>query len=189
MNGYLSKLLLVTLFLIGCSTNKKLTCTLQPNEVAFIESCTTIEGKPIEGIAPEGRRIGGQPIYKYSSLDSSIGIVNSNIDIDISNVIAILGNKLVQLGTIGSGMSSEIIGIEKIPFNYKEIEIHHITANHISFNIKGKEIKLKVGDSWESQSTKIDTLEFNSSRCVIETISTHKITFHGTVNRAKIIIN
>jgi len=169
--------LLITLILPGCSSkNKMVKSAKNQNQFAFIEFFQTSEGKVLQGKVPPGRRI-DSPTYSFNKETRELQVFRSN-DFAVDSLVAVLGTGKILKGAAGGGVSSLLIGVNKLPFSYSDLEILKIDSKSISVRFKNENITLQIGQEWTQPKTETDTVKLQEVS-VVEILSTTRIQFHG----------
>lgn len=169
--------LLIVLILPACSSKNKMSKSAgAQNEFAFIEFFQTSEGKILQGKVPPGRRI-DSPTYSFNK-DTRVLQVFRSESFAVDSLVAVLGTGKILKGAAGSGVSSVLIGINKLPFSYSDLEILKIDPKSISIRYKDESITLQIGQEWTKSKTETDTIKLEEVS-IVEILSTTKIQFHG----------
>jgi len=169
--------LLIALILPGCSSKNKMAKSEgTQSQFAFIEFFQTSEGKVLQGKVPSGRRI-DSPTYSFNKDTRDLQVFRSN-DFAVDSLVAVLGTGKILKGAAGSGVSSLLIGVNKLPFSYSDFEILKIDSKSASVRYKSENITLQIGQEWTQLKTQTDTIKLEEVS-VVEILSTTRIQFHG----------
>ncbi len=177
--------ILMGLILFGCSSKGKLSTTAIPtDQVAFVEFYQTSEGKALKGKAPGGRRI-DSPTYSFDPQTQNFQIHRMS-SVVVDSVQVLLGTGRILRGAAGSGVSSVLIGANKLPFSYADLEIIKVDPKSIHLKYKDEKITLAVGQDWKVVQSKIDTIQIQEV-AIVETVTTTRIQFYGFHPKSKLV--
>lgn len=169
----------LAILLSGCSSKKSVTqeSFKQSNSFAFVEYYQTSEAKVISGSIPSGRRI-DSPTYHYNKENSTVESYR-NLSFKPDTVILVLGTGRILKGAAGSGVSSLLIGTNKLPLSYGELKIIAIGKESVKVELKGEKITIATSSKWEKTSEYNDTI--NDQSTILRRTITDRISFHGFI--------
>lgn len=177
--------ILVGSMLIGCSSKGKIASAVIPaDQFAFVEFYQSSEGKTLKGKVPSGRRI-DSPTYSYDPQTQNFQIHRMS-GVVVDSVQVLLGTGRILKGAAGSGVSSVLIGVNKLPFNYADLEIIKVESKSIHLKYKDEKITLAVGQDWKVVQTTIDTIKIQEV-AIVETVTTTRIQFYGFHSKSKLV--
>lgn len=187
MKNLLHKLFIGSLAIISlqaCNT-KKLSndFSVPKDQFAFIEYYQTTDGRIIQGQKLPGKRI-DFPTYTF---DLESKVIRSRNDLNFSGdtVQVLLGTGKVLKGAAGSGVSSVLIGIKKLPYSYSELEIVAVDSKTMSIKYGGENITLAVGEELKRDITTRDTIHLDEIVIVEKTVE-NRIVFHGFIPKSSL---
>ncbi len=177
MKTALSALGLVIL-LSSCSSKKSATQEFNLNKgFAFVEYYQTSEAKVISGSIPSGRRI-DSPTYRYNNENGSVESYR-RLSFNPDTVILVLGTGRILKGAAGSGVSSLLVGVSKLPLSYGELKIIAIGKENLKVEFKGEKITIATSSIWEKTTEYNDTI--NDQSAILRRTITDRISFHGFI--------
>lgn len=167
------------ILLSGCSSKKSATQELfkQSNGIAFVEYYQTSEAKVISGTIPSGKRI-DSPTYHYNKENGTVESYRS-LSFNPDTVILMLGTGKILKGAAGSGVSSLLVGANKLPLSYGELKIIAIGKESVKVEFKGEKITITTNSKWEKTTEYNDTI--NDQSAILKRTITDRISFHGFI--------
>ncbi len=187
MKNLLRKLLvgsLAILSLQACNTKKISNDISVPKvQFAFIEYYQTTDGKIIQGQKLPGKRI-DLPTYTFDQ-ESKVIHSRRNLSFSEDTIHVLLGAGKVLKGAAGSGVSSVLVGINKLPYRYSDLEIVAVDSKAMSIRYGGENITLAVGEELKRVITARDTIHLDEIVIVEKTVE-NRIVFHGFIPKSSL---
>lgn len=167
------------ILLSSCSSKKSATKESfnHNNSLAFVEYYQTSEAKVISGTIPSGKRI-DSPTYHYSKENGTLESYRS-LSFSPDTVILILGTGKILKGAAGSGVSSLLVGTNKLPLSYGELKIIAVGKENVKVEFKGEKISIPAHSKWEKTTEYNDTI--NDQAAILRRTITERISFHGFI--------
>lgn len=184
LNFGLICIVIASIMFSGCKTSKKGKLQIEPGKVFFIEYIQTDEGTTITGKAPQGPRI-DRPSYSYDRDKKTIQL-NQQVRFSIDSCNIILGSGKILKGAAGSGASTQLSEIKKLPYNQGALTITKIDSKGMHFTYNNEKNTIPEGNEWNTSQTRTDTLKM-AQPVVIETKSTIIIRYHGKIDKKSIV--
>jgi len=173
----ISKISIIGFLLIAlsCSVNKQnsKSDSIKSDEVAFIEYYQTFVGEVISGTVPKGRRI-DSPTYRFDQTTKVLEALRKP-DFSVDTLKVIIGNGKILKGDAGTGMSSRLTGLSKLPYSLNKVTFLEVSSKGLLINVDNKETLVKEGVPFEKTETRIDTIKSESNVIV-------KLTIKSTIN-------
>ena len=153
---------------------------IKSGQVAIIELIESHDGEALKGRAPEGRRIDG-PTYRFDKETKKLEI-NRKENFAIDTVKALFGYVRILKGAAGSGLSMRLNAFGKFPYTTNNLIIKEVNSEGVKITYDKKELFLKAGEIWETQSSTIDTLKMETP-AIIKYTTTYSIQYHGLIDK------
>jgi len=178
----------ILLTTLSCSVNKQNSKLdyIKSDEVAFIEYYQTYIGEVISGTVPKGRRI-DSPTYRYDLTTQQLDILRKP-DFSVDTLKVIIGNGKILKGGAGTGMSSRLAGLSKLPFTLYKVTFLDVNSKGLLISDDNKETLIKQGMPYEKVETRVDTIKSESNVIVKLTIKS-TINFQGLIKKSGVKYN
>lgn len=173
----------LALFMSNCSVNKQSISAIGDNDVFFVEYILTQEGQVVSGNPPQGMRIDG-PMYRFVKETKQLDI-KRNDGLIMDSIKVLVGSGKILKGAAGSGVSTRLAGINKLPYTENRFTLMNIDDKSIQFKFDNQKIKLKEGEDWKYTKTYIDTIKAEAIS-LISITSTYTVRYHGIINKRNI---
>lgn len=177
---------IILLFIVSCSSVKKNSVQkdfIGSNEFVFIEMIQTQEGFAMKGESQQGRRI-DSPTYRFNSDTKQLQILRKD-NLSLDSIKILLGNVRVLSGSAGTGVSSRLKNITKLPHTENNLTIKNVDKKGICLVYDKQEFILEEGKEWKTSITKLDTIKADQPT-ITKTIITHKIQYKGKFSKSSI---
>ena len=176
------------LFSLSCSVNKQnsKSNSIKSDEVAFIEFYQTYIGEVISGTVPKGRRI-DSPTYRFDQTTKVLEALRKP-DFSVDTLKVIIGNGKILKGEAGTGMSSRLTGLSKLPYTLNKITFKEVGSKGLLIKVDNIETLIKEGEPFEKTETRIDTIKSESNVIVKLTIKS-TINYQGFIKKTGIKFN
>jgi len=176
------------LFTLSCSVNKQNSKSdfIKSDEVAFIEFYQTYIGEVISGTVPKGRRI-DSPTYRLDQTTKQLEALRKP-DFSVDTLKVIIGNGKILKGDAGTGMSSRLTGLSKLPYTLNKVTFMEVSSKGLLINVDNKETLIKEGQPFEKTETRVDTIKSESNVVVKLTIKS-TINYNGLIKKTSVKYN
>jgi hypothetical protein len=169
-----------------------LSCTKDDIEIIesdyflFIEQHTEISGELVSGPQPPLLQI-DFPTYHFNS---ETEILNGVISFDINNDLKLIyGSGTCLSGTAGAGCGTGLSGIYQIPYKQQNFEVLKLEDNgNVIFIYKDEVFNLAPGDEWNSEISRLDSININGELSISKITETDRISNYGLLKKADIDI-
>ena len=180
----LSVIATISLFIVsGCEKNQD-EWEITSDKCVFIEHFSQTDGELIEGNYREGP---GYDVPTFS-FDSTTGVLSGNINFQINKSLKLVfGNGRGSGGVAGSGISTMLFGIYKLPFENGNFKITNVEANGtIYLRYNDSTIVLKRNEEWTKITSFIDTQNNAGEIAKAKLTSTDRIVNYGIIEKSNI---
>jgi len=180
----LSVIATISLFIVsGCEKNQD-EWEITSDKCVFIEHFSHTDGELIEGNYREGS---GYDVPTFS-FDSTTGVLSGNINFQINKSLKLVfGNGRGSSGVAGTGVSTMLFGIYKLPFENGNFKITNVEANGtIYLRYNDSTIVLKRNEEWTRISSFIDIQNNAGEIAKAKLTSTDRIVNYGIIEKSNI---
>ena len=180
----LSVIATISLFIVsGCEKNQD-EWEITSDKCVFIEHFSQTDGELIEGNYREGP---GYDVPTFS-FDSVTGVLSGNINFQINKSLKLVfGNGRGSSGVAGTGVSTMLFGIYKLPFENGNFKITNVEANGtIYLRYNDSTIVLKRNEEWTRISSFIDIQNNAGEIAKAKLTSTDRIVNYGIIEKSNI---
>jgi len=173
-----------SLFIVsGCEKNQD-DWEITSDKCVFIEHHINTDGELIEGNYREGP---GYDVPTFS-FDSVTGILSGHINFQTNKSLKLIfGNGRSSSGVAGTGVSTMLLGINKLPFEYDNFKITNVEVNgtiHLLYN--DSIIVLKRNEEWIKLTSIIDTQNNAGEIAKAKLTWTDRIVNYGIIEKSNI---
>jgi len=168
-------------FVSGCNQDD---WEIDSDKCVFIEHHINTYGELIEGNYVEGPGV-DTPTFSFDSVN---GILSGSIGFELSNSLKVIyGNGISYWGVAGSGVSTRLLGIYKLPYQQENFKITQVETNgtiHLQYN--DSIIVLKSNEEWVNISTYIDIQNNAGEIAKAKLTTTDRFVNYGIIEKSNV---
>jgi hypothetical protein len=182
---FISGITTFSLFVVsGCEKNQD-DWEITSDKCVFIEHFSHTDSELIEGNYREGP---GYDVPTFS-FDSVTGVLSGHINFQINKSLKLIfGNGRSSGGVAGTGVSTMLSGIYKLPFENDNLKITNVEVDgtiHLLYN--DSTIVLKRNEEWIKIKSVIDTQNNAGEMAKAKLTLTDRIVNYGIIEKSTII--